>query len=62
MKNCLLVSLLSLSMGVNSLHAQGKFSGDMIGEFYYVAQHHSDSFIGHNGFWFRKSVSLTKGL
>jgi len=32
----------------------GKFSGDMIGEYYYVAQSHNDSLVGANGFWFRR--------
>ena len=37
-----------------SLQADSKFSGDMIGEYYYVAQSHNDSIESNNGFWFRR--------
>ncbi|MCD6277695.1 hypothetical protein J7J69_05575 [candidate division WOR-3 bacterium] len=54
MKKMWLVGLLVVTLGTSSLKASGKFSGDMIGEYYYVSQNHNDSLVGHNGFWFRR--------
>ncbi|MEW6456490.1 MAG: hypothetical protein AB1410_07260 [Acidobacteriota bacterium] len=34
--------------------AQGKFSGYMFGDYYYVFNHHNINLEGQNGFWFRR--------
>ncbi len=37
-----------------SVHAEGKISGIIFGDYYVVAQHHSDELEGRNGFWIRR--------
>lgn len=41
-------------MGVSALMAQGKISGYMFGDYYYVLSHHNEDYKGQNGFWFRR--------
>ncbi len=49
----LLVVLLSV-VATQTLMADQKISGYVIGEYYYVYQSHDDSLNGNNGFWFRR--------
>ena len=53
MRKMLLVILLSVVV-TQALMADQKFSGYVIGEYYYVYQSHNDSLNGENGFWFRR--------
>jgi len=55
MKFSLKITLLVLlfTMGF-SLASEGKFSGYMIGDYYWVAAHHDSDKEGKNGFWFRR--------
>lgn len=41
-------------IGAASAFPQGKFSGYMFGDFYYVANNHDANIEGKNGFWFRR--------
>ncbi len=54
MKGIFFSVVFSILSAAFTLQADIKFSGDMISEFYYVAQSHNDSLEGNNGFWFRR--------
>ncbi len=45
---------ISFNIFTGILIAQGKFSGYMFGDFYYILSHHRGDLKGQNGFWFRR--------
>ena len=47
---CVIMGVVS----INFLNAQGRFSGQMFGDYYYVAANHDSTYKGENGFWFRR--------
>lgn len=59
-------SILSLGFTfllAGSLFAQGKISGYMFGDYYYMAGNHNEDLEGTNGFWMRRIyVTYDKGL
>lgn len=52
-----------LFLMVGSILAQGKISGYMFGDYYYMAANHNEDIEGSNGFWFRRIyVTYDQGL
>jgi hypothetical protein len=50
----ILASALLLTFLVTRLNGEGKFSGLMYGDYYYVFAHHDGAIKDNNGFWFRR--------
>lgn len=53
MKRLAFVVLL-LTVWPNALHGQGRLSGLVFGDFYYIAGHHDTALKDQNGFWIRR--------
>jgi len=50
----LLVAIFIASFTAAGLKSEGKFSGLMFGDYYYVLGHHDDAIESNNGFWLRR--------
>ncbi|MFQ5641044.1 MAG: hypothetical protein ACE5IR_23955 [bacterium] len=58
-----MLSLGIIFLLVGSIFAQGKISGYMFGDYYYMAGNHNEDLEGANGFWMRRIyVTYDKGL
>jgi hypothetical protein len=53
-KSILILMMFILTLSVTWLKGEGKFSGLMFGDYYYVLANHDDSVENNNGFWFRR--------
>ena len=49
-----LISIFLSFIPFSSLYTQGKFSGYMFGDYYYILSHNDTILEGQNGFWFRR--------
>jgi len=50
----LALTILLLLVSTTRLKGEGKFSGWMIGDYYYTLEHHDAAVKDNNGFWFRR--------
>ena len=53
-KTLLVLALIVMTLSVSALPGEGKFSGLMIGDYFYTLTHHDEAVEGNNGFWLRR--------
>lgn len=54
MKHIIISTAMTLFLFGNALASDGKISGYMFGDYYYVASNHDEDLENQNGFWFRR--------
>jgi hypothetical protein len=53
-KSILLLTMFVMALTASGLLGEGKFSGLMFGDYYYVLGHHDEAIESNNGFWLRR--------